>query len=148
MAMGKGWQICKVRKSVHLCLAPLIWTAVGTVLMVRGWIWIGPGLARFFVILALLVGTLKALFVLDKTAERTIQRIMAFSERTCIFAVYSWKTWLLVALMMTFGITMRTLTDPGVGIGSLYIAIGWALLFASRRGWLAWWHLIHHDDIS
>jgi len=111
--------------------------------MVRGWGWIGPGIARMLVVLALVAGTLKSVFILDKTAARSIDRIKKFNDATCIGAVYSWKTWMLVMLMMTFGITMRTLTDPGMVIGTLYMAIGWALFFSSRRGWLAWWQWIH-----
>lgn len=134
-----------VNRSVHLCIAPLLWTCIGILLMVRGWNWIGSGAARFLVLPAMLAGTLKSVYVLDKTADRSIDRIKQFSDVTCIGAVYSWKTWVLVALMMTFGITMRSLTDPGMIIGSLYVAIGWALLFSSRRGWRAWWLWIHHD---
>jgi len=132
-----------VSRSVHLCIAALLWTSIGIMLIVRGWGWIGPGIARLLAVLALLVGTLKSVFILDKTADRSIVRIKKFNDATCIGAVYSWKTWLLVALMMAFGITMRTLTDPGMVIGTLYVAIGWALLFSSRRGWLAWWQWIH-----
>ncbi len=107
-------------------------------LIVRGWGWIGPGRARWLVLLALVLGTAKSVLVLDRAARRTGQRIRQFSDSTCIGALYSWKTWLLVGLMMGFGITMRRLTHPGMVIGTLYVAIGWALLFSSRHGWLQW----------
>ncbi len=107
-------------------------------LMVRGFNWIGPGMSRWLVLLSLGLGTTKSLLVLDRTARKSLQRIMELDDNTCIGAVYSWKTWLLVALMMTFGITMRRLTEPGMVIGTLYMAIGWALFFSSRHGWLQW----------
>jgi len=132
-----------VSRSVHLLIAPLLWTSIGILLMTRGWGWIGSGNARYLVILAILLGTVKSLFVLDKTAARSIQRIKQFDDATCIGAVYSWKTWVLVALMMTFGIVMRKMTDPGMFIGTLYLAIGWALLFSSRQGWITWWQWVH-----
>lgn len=106
--------------------------------MVRGFNWIGAGMPRWLVLLGLLLGTVKSLLVLDKTAKKSLQRIMELDDNTCIGAVYSWKTWLLVALMMTFGITMRRLTDPGMVIGTLYMAIGWALFLSSRHGWIQW----------
>jgi len=127
-----------VSRSVHLFAAPFLWTSIGLMLMVRGFGWIGPGPARWLVLLALVLGTLKSLFVLDRAARKCLQRIKDMDDNTCIGAVYSWKTWLLVALMMAFGITMRTLTEPGMVIGTLYVAIGWALLFSSRHGWLQW----------
>ena len=131
-----------VSRSVHLFAAPFLWTAIGTLLMVRGFGWIGAGPARWLVLLALVIGTIKSRLILDKTARKSLQRILEMNDNTCIGAVYSWKTWLLVALMMTFGITMRKLTDPGLVIGTLYMAIGWALVLSSRLGWMQWFKWI------
>lgn len=128
-----------VSRAVHLFAAPLLWTAIGTLLMVRGFGWIGPGYARWLVLLALVLGTIKSRLVLDKTAKKSLRRIKEMNDNTCIGAVYSWKTWLLVGLMMAFGITMRRLTDPGMVIGTLYMAIGWALFLSSRHGWVEWY---------
>jgi hypothetical protein len=47
--------------------------------------------------------------------------------------------------MMTFGIIMRRLTEPGMIIGTLYVAIGWALFLSSRHGWNQWFAWIRHD---
>ncbi len=134
-----------VSRSVHLFAAAFLWTAIGSMLIVRGWRWIGPGNARWLVLLALVLGTVKSVLVLDRAALRTSRRIRGFGDSTCIGAVYSWKTWLLVALMMGFGITMRRLTDPGMVIGTLYVAIGWALLFSSRQGWLQWFRWLRQQ---
>jgi hypothetical protein len=131
-----------VSRSVHLFAAPFLWTAIGTLLMVRGFGWIGAGAARWLVLLGLVIGTIKSRLILDKTARKSLQRILEMNDNTCIGAVYSWKTWLLVALMMTFGITMRKLTDPGLIIGTLYMAIGWALVLSSRLGWMQWFKWI------
>ncbi len=135
-----------VSRSVHLFAAAFLWTGIGSMLMVRGWRWIGPGNGRWLVLLALVLGTLKSVFVLDRAAVRTARRIRQFSDSTCIGAIYSWKTWLLVGLMMGCGITMRRLTDPGMVIGTLYVAIGWALLFSSRQGWLEWLRWIREHE--
>ena len=134
-----------VSKSVHLFAAPFLWTAIGSMLMIRGFGWIGPGIARWLVLVALVLGTAKSLLVLDKTAKKSLQRIMELGDNTCIGAVYSWKTWLLVALMMAFGIIMRRLTEPGMVIGTLYVAIGWALFLSSRHGWNQWFMWIRYD---
>jgi len=127
-----------VSRTVHLFAAPFLWTSIGLLLMVRGFGWIGPGPARWLVLAAIALGTVKSLFVLDKAARKSLQRIKNMDDNTCIGAVYSWKTWLLVILMMGFGITMRSLTQPGMVIGTLYVAIGWALFLSSRHGWLQW----------
>jgi len=113
--------------------------------MFRGFLWIGSGNARWLVLAALLLGTLKSRYVLDKTAQKTLNRIKDFSGSKCCGAVYSWKTWLLVMVMMGSGIAMRTFTRPGMIIGTLYMAIGWALFLSSRHGWKQWLHQIRHD---
>ena len=135
-------------RRVHLFAAPFLWTAIGCLLMYRGWGWVGKDHRLYFVLAALMLGTLKSLLILDATARRSINRIIRFKDGTCLGAVYSWKTWLLVLLMMTAGIVMRKLTQPGLIIGTLYMAIGWGLCFSSRLGWLHWWHLVRDDEIT
>lgn len=127
-----------VDRKVHLFAAPLLWTVVGSFLMFRGWGWIGPGKARWLVLLALALGTLKSLFILDRTARRTVVRIVGLRDGTCLGALYSWKTWLLVVLMIGSGIGLRHVVTPGAVIGTLYLAVGWALFFSSRIGWREW----------
>ncbi len=134
-----------VSRAVHLFAAPFLWTAIGTMLMIRGFGWIGPGIARWLILLSLTVGTAKSLLILDKTARKSLKRIMELNDNTCIGAVYSWQTWLLVAMMMSFGIIMRKFTEPGMVIGVMYFAIGWALFFSSRHGWKQWLKWIRRD---
>ena len=129
-----------VPRSVHLFAAPFLWSVIGGWLMVRGWGWLEPGRGRLLFIAASVLGTLKSLFILDKVARRALDRIIHFQDNTCLGAVYSWKTWLLVLVMMTAGIVLRNLTQPGPYIGTLYAAIGWALCLYSRLGWRAWHH--------
>ncbi len=105
-----------------------------------------PGRGRLLILVAGVLGTLKSLLILDKMARRSIRRIIQFEDGTCLGAVYSWKTWLLVALMMASGILMRKLTQPGPVIGTLYCAIGWALFLSSRLGWLQWFRLLNKND--
>jgi hypothetical protein len=135
-----------VKRRVHLFAAPLLWTVVGTFLLVRGWDWIGPGKNRWFVLLAFVLGSVKSFLVLDKTARRSLTRISSLRDGTCLGAVYSWKTWLLVVLMMGSGIVLRRYFTPGVVIGTLYAAVGWALLLSSRLGWLEWFRWQKSND--
>ena len=141
MAASKFTQHVKpgVPRSVHLFFAPFLWTTIGCLLMTRGFAWMGPGNGRWLIFLALFLGTLKSLFILDKVARKSIQRIVQFKDGTCLGAIYSWKSWLMVAMMMTTGIFIRRFGHPGHWIGMLYCAIGWALCFSSRLGWNHWY---------
>ncbi|WP_417911717.1 hypothetical protein [Candidatus Electronema sp. TJ] len=127
-----------VSRSMHLFAAPLLWTAVGIMLMERGLGWMGLHVTLRLLLIALLAGTAKSLTVLDKTAKKVLSRIMGFSDNTCIGAVYPWKTWLLVLMMMACGIALRIFFKPSPLLGAVYFAIGWALLLSSRHGWAQW----------
>jgi hypothetical protein len=127
-----------VNRAVHLFAAPLLWTSVGTMLIVRGLGWMGYAKGGWYIVLALVIGTAKSVLILDKTAKRGVDRIVHLQDGTCLGAVYSWKTWILVGLMAVSGNLLRIFFVPGKGIGTLYVAIGWALILSSRHGWLAW----------
>lgn len=140
----RNWKKIKpgVPRKVHLLAAALLWTVVGILLLVRGLGWIHPAENGWFLAAALVLGTLKSRFILDRSARRSIKRIVRLQDGTCLGAVYSWKTWLLVAVMMASGIVLRVYFDPGRYIGMIYCAVGWALFLSSRLGWVEWfrWH--------
>ncbi len=142
MKMSKKNALTRMRpdvsKSVHLFAAPFIWSAVGIMLIVRGLSWIGFSLTCWLLFIAFLVGTMKSFIILDRSAKKTLKRIMTLNEKSCIGAVYPWKTWLLVILMMASGIALRSMTEPGLFLGTVYVAVGWGLLFSSRHGWKGW----------
>jgi hypothetical protein len=125
------------RKS-HLLLAACLWTTVGTILMGRGTYWLYGSDLLVLILPAILLGTLKSHFILDKTAKRSIYRIQLLADGTCLGAVYSKKTWLLVLFMMVFGMLLRHSSLPRPLLGMMYIIVGWALFWSSRNGWQAW----------
>lgn len=91
-----------------------------------------------FLLAGIAAGTIKSVMVLDNVAVKAIDRIISLQDGTCLGAVFSWKTWGLVCCMMGMGLVIRTFFNPNSILGSCYLAIGWALLFSSRHGWLAW----------
>ena len=125
-------------RSVHLFVAAALWTVVGLSLISRGAVWLN-GIERLWIIFpALLIGTVKSIFMLDKSAKKSIDRIIATRDGRCLGGVYSIKTWLLVLLMMTAGCLMRNSALPKEFLGLFYVSIGWGLLFSSRNAWIAW----------
>jgi hypothetical protein len=89
------------------------------------------------VVFAHLVGTLKALFILDRAALRNIRRITALQDGACLGGVYSWKMWLVIVGMMLAGRLLRLYGSAASSsyLGLLYVAVGWGLLLASRKLW-------------
>ena len=51
-------------------------------------------------IVGIILGSLKSYLILNKSATKGVERIKRFGDNTCIGAVYSWRTWLLVLAMM------------------------------------------------
>lgn len=107
-------------------------------LIFRGVSWLTAVGRTWILAPALLVGTLKSLYILDNTARKGIHRILEMADGTCLGAVYSLKTWLLVLVMMGTGMVLRHSALPREILGGLYVTIGWALFFSSRYAWLAW----------
>ena len=129
-----------VPRRVHIMLAASLWTGIGIMLMLRGTIWL-TGVERLWLIVpALIFGTAKSILILDKTAKRSLDRILRLADGSCIGAVYSVKTWLLVSMMMAAGYGLRHSTMPEYLLGLLYVTIGWSLLMSSRHAWICWYN--------
>jgi len=124
--------------STHMMLAALIWFVVGFFLMVNGFLLISLAERSWLIFLGLALGTTKAFFILDRMARKNIKRIHGFEQKTCIGSVYSYKTWLLVIMMIVVGRTLRLTVLPGEVVGVIYLAVGCGLMLSSRLMWLEW----------
>jgi hypothetical protein len=123
--------------NVHLLTAALIWSIVGLFLMSNGFLLITLADREWLAVLAVGLGTVKSIFLLDRVARKNISRIMRFADGTCIGSVYSYKSWGLVLVMIVLGRFLRSSVMPGEYVGILYLAVGWGLFFSSRLMWQA-----------
>ncbi|MBL4902963.1 MAG: hypothetical protein JKY62_09960 [Desulfocapsa sp.] len=125
-------------RSIHLFVAALLWTAVGLMMMSRGIVWLNAIDQLWIALPALLIGFVKSLFMLDKSAQKSIERIISTRDGKCLWGVYSVKTWLLILVMMITGFFIRNSSLPQEFLGLFYISIGWGLFFSSRKAWITW----------
>lgn len=144
--MNRRWKP-GVPRAMHLFAAALFWTAIGGLLLVRGWGWLGVG-NGWLLLVAVVLGTLKSLIILDGVVRRSLMRIDLLKDGTCLGAVFSWKTWSLVLAMMAAGLLLRRVAPPGPWLGAIYCAIGWSLCFSSRLGWRQWYIMRHNHEIA
>jgi len=128
-----------VKRKEHILFTALLWSLVGLALFIKGvfYLWDEKHI-YIFLLLGLLLGSAKALFILDKAAGTTLERIMDLRDGAFLGAIYSPKTWLLVLCMIFMGVILRNSSLPDYFLGTLYTTIGWALFLASRHGWLSW----------
>lgn len=136
---------------VQLYGAALLWLCGLSFLLVRGvWFLVEPGpgfhLDAWFVpvaVLAVVIGVLKAHFVLRRYADKAVLRIQQ-RGRACFFGLFRWASWGFILAMMTAGLLLRNSPLAQVHWGRallclIYLAVGVALLLADGRFWRAAW---------
>jgi hypothetical protein len=125
-----------VHKNLLLFLSGLMWVAVGIMLdtFATGWLktygrdnwWI---YASGGIACALVIHHFGFLRLVDKN----LGRISKMQGKRCVFAFMTWKSYLIVAVMVTMGIMLRHSSIPKQYLSILYIGIGTALILSSIR---------------
>jgi len=125
-----------VHKNYLLFLSGMMWVVVGILLLsfaikwlkdfstITDFIFSGIGF-----ILALIIHHFGFLRVVDKNLDR----ILPIEGKPCVFSFMTWKSYLMVIIMMTMGITLRHSSIPKQYLSVLYISIGLALILSSIR---------------
>jgi len=132
----------------HLWIAAVIWTLVGAGLLTMGLLfWFHLPYLGFldaehleFGAIALTVGLLKGKIVLDRTANRVIERVETLQEPNpfkSIYQMFGTKTIALIATMMLIGLGLRIAGVSYEIRGLIYLAVGAALLWSCRCYWIA-----------
>jgi hypothetical protein len=138
----------KLSPKAHLTIAGLLWTVVGAGLLTMGGVfwfhfpYLGFLDREHLAIggLAMGIGLVKGIFVLDRTANRVIERVETLSEPNPLKSIgqmFGVKTIALILAMMGIGVVLRI---AGVSFeirGLIYLAVGVALLWSCRRYWQA-----------
>jgi hypothetical protein len=117
-------------------IAAVLWTIAGVILCVRGETWLkdfsrGTEIALEAVSIALAVPGYLVLFT--KIVQKNINRIGGLPERPCLFAFTAWHGYLMIALMVTIGITLRNTAIPKYYLSVPYSTMGVILLMGSFR---------------
>lgn len=118
-----------------LILSGLMWSGVGILLnsFAFRWLQLYHGWPPIIsAVCGLVLGLAIAFFGFRKVAAKNIQRIMAMSDDSCLFAFQKWQSYILIAVMMSMGIFLRnSAIIPHLYLASLYIGIGSALFISS-----------------
>lgn len=133
-----GFKKYKPSASNHvlLLLAGIVWTGVGTGLLVLAWSWMSAAphpkvyiFAGTGLLLALLIHHFGFLRIVDNNVER----LLLADGKKCLFSFFPGKTYIIVIIMMTLGTLLRHSTIPKPYLAILYIGIGLALILSSIR---------------
>ena len=115
-------------------IAGLLWTLAGGLLCVRGAMWLGefqlPVIASVEAA-AILIAAAGYVFLFAGVVRKNITRIGRLPDRACIFAFTAPRGYIMIALMMTAGISLRSSSIPHYYLSLPYTAMGGVLLTGS-----------------
>ena len=117
-------------------LAGAFWTFAGLVLCVRGILWLNVFPLSIELALettSIAISIIGYLFLFVKVVQKNIDRIGQLPENACVFAFTAWKGYVMIALMITIGITLRNTAIPKYFLAVPYTAMGAILLIGSVR---------------
>lgn len=134
-----------VSKCLLIFLAGLMWSTVGVMLCSMAYYWL-KGVDWLTALLLGLFGIILSLaayrFGFSGIARKNIDRICLLPERGCIFAFQAWKSYLIIACMITLGIILRHSPIPKHYLATVYTTIGGALLLSSLHYYRRLWQLL------
>jgi len=115
-------------------IAGILWTLAGGLLCVRGASWLG--VFSLPVIASVEAGSIAAaaagyVFFFGGIVRKNIARIGELPERACVFAFTAWRGYIMIAVMMTAGISLRNSSIPLYYLSFPYTAMGAILLTGS-----------------
>lgn len=119
-------------------LAFTLWLVGGLVLFIRGanFLLESPAIQNMplmagLVALALAIGFGKGKFVLSKTSTKNIERLNQFQEPQKPIAVYSVRSWVIIAIMVGISVALNIFQVENIVRGPINLGIGFALLISS-----------------
>jgi len=124
-----------VNKKCLILISGFMWSSVGVLL---NWIaskWI-PAFEQWQIVftysIGILMGIIISSFGFSKLAQKNSDRIMKYPEKVCVFAFQRWQMYILVVIMMSMGLFMRTtMFIPKYLLAPVYVGIGSALFVSS-----------------
>ena len=124
-----------VNRKWLIIISALMWSGVGVFLNILAFDWLklyNNIQLIITIIIGLITGLVIAKYGFSKIAKKNIDRILVYPKKACVFAFQEWKSYILIAFMMSLGIFMRTSGFiPKILLAPMYIGIGTALFLSS-----------------
>ena len=136
----------KIPTKYLLLVNGLLWTAIGTRIALIGINYYQrlESIQWWYFLLSAVVFA-GFWFMFTGVVRRYSRRIMTMTEpRTSIFRTFSVKGYIIIAFMITLGITLKRIPHvPDSFIAWFYCGLGPGLLSAGIRFIIRWWKAIH-----
>jgi len=138
-----------VTKPWLIALAGLMWTGVGVMLCRIAYIWlaiISRGIAASLGLLGIGMAIAAYYLGFSKIAQKNIKRLCLLTERTCVFAFQTWKSYLIIGFMITLGVILRSSAIPKQYLAVIYTAIGGAIFLSSFHYYGLLWKMAAQEN--
>jgi len=125
-----------VGKHILLFLSGTMWICVGIMLNSFAFKWLSlyeGSYSYLYFIFGFAAALLIHHFGFLRVVDKNLGRISLMAGKPCVFSFMSWKSYILVIVMVTMGITLRHSSIPKQYLSVVYIAIGLALILSSIR---------------
>jgi hypothetical protein len=123
-------------KRILVLLAGLMWCGVGIMLMRFAFTWLSPlgfKTAGFYYIAGFLAAMPIHHFGFLKIADKNLRRLLPLTEKRCVFSFMTWRSYIIVLIMVSMGIALRHSALPKRYLSVLYNGIGLALFLSGIR---------------
>ena len=121
-------------------LSGALWLIAGGILCTRGYAWIAEISAGSLVLLefcGLVLGIFGYRFGFSKITRRNIDRITTLPVQSSIFSFTAARGYILIIIMVSAGILLRSSAIPREYLSVPYTAMGVALILGSMNFWAA-----------
>jgi len=112
-----------------------MWCGVGIMLtsMAVHWLKVYDGSPWYFAVPGIIAALVIHHFGFLKIVDKNLGRIARLPGKPCIFSFISWKSYLIILIMVTLGITLRHSPIPKHWLSIIYLGIGLSLFLSSIR---------------
>lgn len=125
-----------VDKKILILLAGLMWCGVGVMLIRYAVLWLSAFSIKeqvFFYLIGFMAALPIHFFGFIRIARKNLRRLMPMEVKKCVFSFMTWRSYLIVLLMVSLGITLRHSSLPKQYLSILYNGIGLALFLSGTR---------------
>jgi hypothetical protein len=123
-------------KRILVLLAGIMWCGVGIMLVHYAVLWLTPfeaGVQAVFYTAGFLAAMPIHHFGFLKIADKNLNRLLPLTEKRCMFSFMTWKSYIIVLVMVSMGIALRHSSLPKQYLSILYNGIGLALFLSGIR---------------
>lgn len=123
-------------RKMLILLSFLMWIAVGTMLLLYAYSWLNTSnVNSSFIFIGAGIGLALVIhhFGFLKLVDKNLGRILPMEGKKCLFSFMTWKSYLIVVVMITMGTLLRNSSIPKTYLSVLYIGIGLSLILSSLR---------------